>query len=87
MRSPLPRSWPASGSRPCACTSSTAWSRPRVAPAGTRRYSGEDLTRLHRITTLTGDGVNLTAVARILELEDTVARLRAERDRLRAKST
>ncbi|MFE9789326.1 MerR family transcriptional regulator [Nocardia salmonicida] len=60
---------------------------PARSAGGTRRYSGEDLTRLHRITTLTGDGVNLTAVARILELEDTVARLRAERDRLRAEST
>ncbi|WP_189032452.1 MerR family transcriptional regulator [Nocardia rhizosphaerihabitans] len=60
---------------------------PARSAGGTRRYSGDDLTRLHRITTLTGEGVNLTAVARILELEDTVARLRAERDRLRAKST
>ncbi|MEU4711224.1 MerR family transcriptional regulator [Nocardia salmonicida] len=58
---------------------------PARSAGGTRRYSGEDLARLHRITTLTGDGVNLTAVARILELEDTVTRLRAERDRLRAK--
>ncbi|MFD3596207.1 MerR family transcriptional regulator [Nocardia sp. NPDC058640] len=60
-----------------------------IAPArsagGTRRYSGDDLHRLHRITTLTDEGVNLTAVARILELEDVVASLRAERDRLRAK--
>ncbi|MFE1595035.1 MerR family transcriptional regulator [Nocardia sp. NPDC058705] len=60
---------------------------PERSAGGTRRYSGDDLTRLHRITTLTGEGVNLTAVARILELEDTVARLRAERDRLRAEPT
>ncbi|MEU4813038.1 MerR family transcriptional regulator [Nocardia fluminea] len=59
---------------------------PARSAGGTRRYSGDDLTRLHRITTLTGEGINLTAVARILELEDTVARLRAERDRLRAES-
>ncbi|WP_410877003.1 MerR family transcriptional regulator [Nocardia sp. A7] len=59
---------------------------PERSAGGTRRYSGEDLTRLHRITTLTGEGINLTAVARILELEDTVTRLRAERDRLRARS-
>ncbi|WP_280297807.1 MerR family transcriptional regulator [Nocardia neocaledoniensis] len=58
---------------------------PARSAGGTRRYSGDDLTRLHRITTLTGEGVNLTAVARILELEDTVAALRAERDRLRAR--
>ncbi|GGK58167.1 MerR family transcriptional regulator [Nocardia camponoti] len=59
---------------------------PERSAGGTRRYSGDDLTRLHRITALTGEGVNLNAVARILELEDTVARLRAERDRLRGKS-
>ncbi|MDO3646973.1 MerR family transcriptional regulator [Nocardia mangyaensis] len=59
---------------------------PARSTGGTRRYSGDDLTRLHRITTLTGEGVNLAAVARILELEDTVARLRAERDRLRGES-
>ncbi|WP_280346460.1 MerR family transcriptional regulator [Nocardia neocaledoniensis] len=58
---------------------------PARSAGGTRRYSGDDLTRLHRITALTGEGVNLTAVARILELEDTVAALRAERDRLRAR--
>ncbi|MEV0079906.1 MerR family transcriptional regulator [Nocardia neocaledoniensis] len=58
---------------------------PARSAGGTRRYSGDDLTRLQRITTLTGEGVNLTAVARILELEDTVAALRAERDRLRAR--
>lgn len=58
---------------------------PARSAGGTRRYSGADLTRLHRITTLTNEGINLTAAARILELEDTVARLRAERDRLRAE--
>ncbi|MEV6063031.1 MerR family transcriptional regulator [Nocardia asteroides] len=56
---------------------------PARSAGGTRRYSGDDLTRLRRITTLTEEGVNLAAVARILELEDTVARLRAERDQLR----
>lgn len=51
---------------------------PARSAGGTRRYSGADLTRLARITTLTGEGVNLAAVARILELEDTVARLREQ---------
>ncbi|MFB7874063.1 MerR family transcriptional regulator [Nocardia sp. NPDC056064] len=59
---------------------------PERSTGGTRRYSGDDLTRLHRITTLTGEGINLAAVARILELEDTVTALRAERDRLRAET-
>ncbi|MFD6395858.1 MerR family transcriptional regulator [Nocardia sp. NPDC060249] len=51
---------------------------PARSAGGTRRYSGADITRLARITTLTGEGVNLAAVARILELEDTVARLREQ---------
>ncbi|MBF6349733.1 MULTISPECIES: MerR family transcriptional regulator [Nocardia] len=51
---------------------------PARSAGGTRRYSGADLARLARITTLTSEGVNLTAVARILELEDTVARLREQ---------
>ncbi|MFC4376107.1 MerR family transcriptional regulator [Nocardia halotolerans] len=55
---------------------------PARSAGGTRRYSGDDLTRLHRITTLTTQGMNLASIARILELEDTVASLRAERDRL-----
>ncbi|RDI30451.1 DNA-binding transcriptional MerR regulator [Rhodococcus sp. AG1013] len=42
---------------------------------GTRRYSPNDLRRLERIRELVGLGVNLTGIARILELEDTRARL------------
>ncbi|MFF0546000.1 MerR family transcriptional regulator [Nocardia thailandica] len=57
---------------------------PARSTGGTRRYSTQDMTRLSRISTLTGQGINLAAVARILELEDTVARLTAERDQLRA---
>ncbi|MFF2392339.1 MerR family transcriptional regulator [Nocardia sp. NPDC058114] len=53
---------------------------PVRSAGGTRRYSGADLTRLARISALTGEGVNLAAVARILELEDTVARLREQLD-------
>ncbi|WP_280267967.1 MerR family transcriptional regulator [Nocardia wallacei] len=55
---------------------------PARSAGGTRRYSGDDLARLHRITTLAADGVNLASVKRILELEDTNAALRAEIDRL-----
>ncbi|MFC4128420.1 MerR family transcriptional regulator [Nocardia rhizosphaerae] len=59
---------------------------PERSAGGTRRYSGDDLTRLGRITTLTGQGINLAAVARILELEDAIAVLTAERDQLRAQA-
>ncbi|MFI1465253.1 MerR family transcriptional regulator [Nocardia carnea] len=63
---------------------------PERSSGGTRRYSHNDLARLHRITELNGQGIPLTAVGRILELEDANAILRdvnaaltAERDQLR----
>jgi MerR family transcriptional regulator, heat shock protein HspR len=63
---------------------------PVRSPGGTRRYSGDDLTRLARIVTLAGQGVNLAGIARILDLEDANTELRdtntaltAERDRRR----
>ncbi|WP_054813784.1 MerR family transcriptional regulator [Nocardia arizonensis] len=56
---------------------------PARSSGGTRRYSGEDLARLHRIATLVAEGVNLAGVARILELEDVVVELSAENRRLR----
>ncbi|NKY59048.1 MerR family transcriptional regulator [Nocardia flavorosea] len=63
---------------------------PERSSGGTRRYSHDDLARLHRIAELNGQGIPLTAVGRILELEDANATLRdanaaltTERDRLR----
>lgn len=58
---------------------------PARSAGGTRCYSAADLTRLARITTLNQQGVNLTAIARILELEDANAALAAECDRLHAR--
>ncbi|MEV6072496.1 MerR family transcriptional regulator [Nocardia sp. NPDC052001] len=55
---------------------------PARSPGGTRRYSGDDLAVLQRITALADEGVNLSAIARILELEDTNTDLRAHNDRL-----
>ena len=43
------------------------------------------LYRLARITTLNHQGMNLTAIARILELEDANADLTARCDRLQAR--
>ncbi|MGQ4601421.1 MerR family transcriptional regulator [Nocardia sp. R6R-6] len=63
---------------------------PARSAGGTRRYSDDDLARLARIAALAGQGINLAAIARILDLEDTNTALRhsnaaltAERDRLR----
>ncbi|MGW6330903.1 MerR family transcriptional regulator [Nocardia rhamnosiphila] len=63
---------------------------PARSPGGTRRYSLDDMARLHRITELSDQGIPLTAIGRILELEDADTTLRdadaaltTERDRLR----
>ena len=56
---------------------------PDRTAGGTRRYSQDDIERLLRIRGLLAAGLNLAGVARVLELEDEVARLRAEIVRLR----
>ncbi|MEV6102937.1 MerR family transcriptional regulator [Nocardia sp. NPDC051981] len=49
---------------------------PARSAGGTRRYSGEDLTRLARIIALAAEGINLAGIARILDLEDANTVLR-----------
>ena len=49
---------------------------PERTAGGTRRYSQDDLDRLHRIGELLGDGLNLAGVAAVLILERDNARLR-----------
>jgi MerR family transcriptional regulator, heat shock protein HspR len=56
---------------------------PDRTPGGTRLYSEGDVDRLVRIGELLGEGLNLAGIARVLELEDTVARLSADNARLR----
>ena len=60
-----------------------------VAPGrttgGTRRYSSDDIDRLHRIRDLLAAGLNLAGVARVLALEDEVALLREENAELRRR--
>lgn len=55
---------------------------PDRTAGGTRLYSQADVERLHRIRDLLAEGLNLAGVARVLELEDEVRRLRA---RLRSR--
>jgi MerR family transcriptional regulator/heat shock protein HspR len=57
--------------------------RPGRTPGGTRLYSDHDLERLRLIQRLTTElGLNLAGVARVLALEDELAKLRARLDRL-----
>lgn len=58
---------------------------PDRTAGGTRLYSDADLERLARVRDLLADGLNLAGVARVLDLEDEVARLRAANTRLRAR--
>jgi len=56
---------------------------PDRTSGGTRLYSEADVERLQRIGELLADGLNLAGIARVIELEQTVARLRADNARLR----
>ena len=57
-----------------------------LAPARTggmsRRYSESDLDQIRRVQELTNDGLNLAGVARVLELEAEIERLRRKVDEL-----
>lgn len=57
---------------------------PDRSSGGTRRYSAQDVELARRIAALLDDGVNLTGVARVLQLEAENASLRAELRTLRA---
>jgi len=57
--------------------------RPGRTPGGTRLYSERDLDRLRLIQRLTTElGLNLAGVARVISLEDELARMRVRFDRL-----
>ena len=51
---------------------------PRRTAGGIRLYGRRDLARLHRITQLTAEGLNLAGVRRVLDLEDRNAALHRE---------
>ena len=58
---------------------------PDRTAGGTRLYSEADVARLVHIGELLAAGLNLAGIARVLELERAVARLRAENARLRGR--
>jgi MerR family transcriptional regulator, heat shock protein HspR len=60
---------------------------PDRTPGGTRLYSEADVARLLRIGELLAEGLNLAGIARVIELERQLARLRGENARLRERLT
>jgi MerR family transcriptional regulator/heat shock protein HspR len=58
--------------------------RPKRTSSNARRYSESDIQRLLHIKRLTGDGMNLEGVRRVIELTQEVERLQASLDALRA---
>jgi MerR family transcriptional regulator/heat shock protein HspR len=53
---------------------------------GNRRYSEGDIERLRRIAALTGDGLNLAGVKRVLELEEELNALHENLERVRREA-
>lgn len=59
---------------------------PARTGGGSRRYSQRDIDRLRRIHALTEAGLNLAGVKAVMELEDEVARLRLQLERVMAEA-
>ena len=57
---------------------------PDRSSGGSRLYSPADIEVLHRIRDLLAEGLNLAGIAKVLELERAVDRLRDENARLRS---
>ncbi len=57
---------------------------PARSNGGTRRYSDDDLDRVHRITELTNAGINLAGIAHILTLQKDNTQLATDNAALRA---
>jgi MerR family transcriptional regulator/heat shock protein HspR len=55
---------------------------PQRTSGNTRRYSERDIELLRRIQELTNEGINLAGVVRILEFEQTLAKMRQRQERL-----
>src|SRR5213595_1211646 len=57
---------------------------PKRSPKNTRLYSQSDVERLRRIQQMTTEeGMNLAGVEAVLKMEDQVARMRSELERMR----
>jgi MerR family transcriptional regulator, heat shock protein HspR len=59
--------------------------RPSRSPGGQRRYTRREITVVQYVVNLVDEGMTLTAVRRVLELEQRVRELEAQRDVLQAE--
>ncbi len=59
---------------------------PARTQGGSRRYSQADINHLHRIQSLTDEGLNLAGVKRVLELETRIEALEAELAQVQAEA-
>jgi MerR family transcriptional regulator, heat shock protein HspR len=59
---------------------------PARSTGGTRRYSRRDIGRLLEICALTGEGLNMAGIRRVLQLQQETRQLQAELARLRTLS-
>jgi DNA-binding transcriptional MerR regulator len=57
---------------------------PARTGGGTRRYSGQDIQRIQRITMFLAAGLNLAGIAHVFALENETQHLRDEVERLRS---
>jgi MerR family transcriptional regulator/heat shock protein HspR len=59
--------------------------RPSRSAGGQRRYTRREITVVQYVVNLVDEGVTLPGVRRVLELEQRVGQLEAERDELQAQ--
>jgi MerR family transcriptional regulator/heat shock protein HspR len=59
---------------------------PKRSPKNTRLYSQRDVERLRRIQEMTAEGLNLVGVETVLALEERVAKMGAELDKMRRRA-
>ena len=61
--------------------------QPARSAGGTRRYSRNDIVRLQEICALTGQGLNMAGIRRVLQLLEETRQLHAEIARLKQVAT
>lgn len=57
--------------------------QPVRSAGGTRRYSRNDVLRLQEICALSGEGLNMAGIRRVLQLQEETRQLQAEIARLK----